>query len=455
MVTKVLKIEVKKPLNLEKPVFYQAMRDVQYQCWKLANKGIRMRWDYQGFDFAYKERFGDYYLKQNKKLPNGYKTINYDILNELKEDASALAGNCKDAMIRMIDQKWKNDLKDILCGNKSIPSFNRTLPIELHNKQFMDSKKNVRIYKEGKLYSTIINMVNKEYAKELGLSDGNFHLELIVKDHYQKVIVDGVINGEYKLSMSKMQYDDKKKKWFLLLTYSFEAQKKELDSNRILGIDLGINIPAMLAISDSTHYRQAIGNAEEIKMFEKQVMQRKNRLQKSRVWAGDGSVGHGRKTRLKPLEKIGNKISNYKKTKNHCWSREIVNIALREQCGVIQMEDLSGIAENETFLKTWTYFQLQTMIENKASEHGIKVVKIEPAHTSARCNKCGHIHMKHNKNEWRPSQEEFKCQNCNYKVNADVNAARNIAMKDIDKIIKKQLELQKKSSQHAMKYIAE
>lgn len=451
MTTKVLKVEIKKTLNVEKTVFYQLMRDVQYQCWKLANKGIRMMWDFQGCDYSYKERFGEYFFKENKELPNGYKKIGSDILNECKDETNALAGNCKDAMIRMVENKWKNDLKDILSGTKSIATFKRDLPIELHNKQFMDSKKNYRIYNENGKYSTIITLTNRSYAKEINI-DGAVHLELIVKDNYQKAIVDRLINREYKLSMSKMQYDTRKKKWFLLLCYSFEAKKKELDKTKIMGIDVGVNIPAMCAISNDNWFKREVGNAEEVKMFEKQVMNRKNRLQKSCVWAGEGSVGHGRKTRTKRVEKIGEKISNYKATKNHCWSREIVNLAIANDCGIIQMEDLSGISTDNKFLKTWTYFDLQMKIENKAKEVGIEVVKINPQYTSSRCNKCGNIHIG-DKDKWRPTQDQFHCQTCGHKANADVNAARNIAIKGIDEIIKGQLKIQDKHSKHAMKYL--
>lgn len=452
MTTKVLKVEIKKPLNVEKEVFYQLMRDIQYQCWKMANKGIRMMWDYQGFDYSYKQRFGECFIKDNGgRLSNDYKTVNGDIGNETKEESNKLSPNCRDAMLRMIDKKWKNDLKDVLNGTKSIPNFKRDLPIELHNKQFMDSKKNYRIFNENEKYSTTINLTTVDYAKEIGLTDGNIHLELIVKDNYQKAIVNRLISREYKLSMSKMQYDKNKKKWFLLLCYSFEAKKKELDKSKVLGIDVGINVPAMCAISDDNWFKQHIGNAEEVRMFEKQVMARKKRLQQSCLWAGEGSVGHGRKTRTKRVDKIGEKISNYKSHKNHCWSREIVNIAIANNCGTIQMEDLSGIASNNLFLKTWTYFDLQTKIENKAKEVGIEVIKIDPAYTSARCSKCGNIHIG-DKEKWRPTQEQFHCQTCNHKVNADVNAARNIAVKGIEGIIKKQLEAQKKLAKHNMKY---
>jgi putative transposase len=180
---------------------------------------------------------------------------------------------------------------------------------------------------------------------------------------------------------------------------------------------------------------------------------RKRRLQRQRKWCGEGSIGHGTKTRIKPLEKLSGKIKRFKDTKNHCWSRYIVDQAVKRNCGTIQMEDLSGIATDNNFLKTWTYDDLQQKIKYKAEEKGIEVIKIKPAHTSGRCSCCGHIHRSKDKKDWRPTQEQFICQSCGVKMNADHNAAKNIATKDIEKLIKKQLEKQEKELKHNMKYV--
>jgi putative transposase len=51
-----------------------------------------------------------------------------------------------------------------------------------------------------------------------------------------------------------------------------------------------------------------------------------------------------------------------------------------------------------------------------------RVEKINPAYTSQRCSKCGHV-----AGENRKSQAVFTCTAWRYTVNADVNAARNIA----------------------------
>ena len=93
------------------------------------------------------------------------------------------------------------------------------------------------------------------------------------------------------------------------------------------------------------------------------------------------------------------------------------------------MENLTGINTDEKFLKNWTYYDLQQKIEDKAKEIGIKVIKIKPNYTSQRCNKCGYIHKENRINQ------SFKCKKCSLEVNADYNAAKNIATLGIEKII--------------------
>ena len=51
-----------------------------------------------------------------------------------------------------------------------------------------------------------------------------------------------------------------------------------------------------------------------------------------------------------------------------------------------------------------------------------RVEKIDPAFTSQRCSACGHIAA-----ESRKSQALFACAACDFTLNADVNAAKNIA----------------------------
>jgi putative transposase len=51
-----------------------------------------------------------------------------------------------------------------------------------------------------------------------------------------------------------------------------------------------------------------------------------------------------------------------------------------------------------------------------------RIERVPPAYTSQRCSACGHVAK-----ENRESQAVFRCTACNFAINADVNAARNIA----------------------------
>ena len=148
---------------------------------------------------------------------------------------------------------------------------------------------------------------------------------------------------------------------------------------------------------------------------------------------GEGRIGHGTKTRVSAVYQQKDKIANFRDTINHRYSKAVIDFALKHQCGVIQMEDLSGIKTDTDFpkfLRHWTYYDLQSKIEAKAKENGIAVVKIKPEYTSQRCSRCGNIDPDN-----RKTQADFRCTSCGFHANADYNASQNIAIKNISEII--------------------
>jgi IS605 OrfB family transposase len=97
---------------------------------------------------------------------------------------------------------------------------------------------------------------------------------------------------------------------------------------------------------------------------------------------------------------------------------------------VLVMENLKGLREGERKaqqlrykLNTFGYQKLQSLICYKASDVGIPVYFVEPAWTSVRCSKCGHVDNENRKGGY------FRCTSCGYSLNADLNAAINIANK--------------------------
>lgn len=435
MVTKVMKYEIK---SIDYPMneFKKVLKELQYQSWKFANKAIQMYWSLNNCNYDYGTRFGD--SSKDDKLPTG-KRPQADIREQHKNLINKLHSNGIDALITMAKNEWNKNHNKIIKGETGYLGFKRTIPIEIHNKQMKDNKGNVTLYKNRNEYYIDIALISKNYANELGRKSCVFKLLLITGDKYQTSILDRIINGEYKLSMSKILKNNKGK-WFLNLAYTFDVEKEqELNKNRIMGIDLGVNIPACLAINDLPYFREYVGDKNKIENFRKQIESRKKQMQRQGKWCGDGRRGRGTKTRIKPIEKLSSKIHNFKNLTNHEYSKYIVKQAVDNGCGVIQVEDLNGIAKDNIFLKNWSYDDLQRKIEYKAKEKGIIFKKINPKYTSSRCNKCGHIHRSKDKEEWRPEQQDFICQSCGHRENADLNAARNIATPNIEKIIQNKI----------------
>ena len=126
--------------------------------------------------------------------------------------------------------------------------------------------------------------------------------------------------------------------------------------------------------------------------------------------------------KLKNLERLSDCERNFAKTYNHMISKRVVDFAKKHKCQYIHLEKLTKEGFEDSILKNWSYYELQTMIEYKADRIGIKVKYVNPAYTSQTCSKCGNIDK-----ENRQTQEKFECTKCGLKLNADHNASINIA----------------------------
>ena len=182
-------------------------------------------------------------------------------------------------------------------------------------------------------------------------------------------------------------------------------------SNGVLGIDLG-----MVQIASDSEGNQYSG--EQVNAVRKRVREHRRQLQQRAT-----------NSAKKRLRRISRRQSRFVKDTNHCISKKIVATALGSK-KAISLEDLTGIRERGSvlgkrmrwLLGNWSFFQLAQFVSYKAESVGIPVVKIDPRNTSRTCSLCGHCEKAN-----RKSQAKFVCQKCGHDVNADVNAALNIA----------------------------
>ena len=402
---------------------YKILWDLQYQTRNIKNKSIQYCWEYSNFS-------SDYY-KENHEYPKEKDILSYTLSgfvnDKFKTGNELYSANCS-TTVRAVCGEFKNSESDFRKGNKSIISYKTNQPLDLHNKS-------IKLESVNGIFYIYLKLLNRGGVKKYNFKNSEIKFKIYVRDNSTKVILQRCLDDTYKISASKLLYNQKKKQWMLNMVYSFDNNvNNNLDKEKILGVDLGIHYPICASVYGD--YSRLTIDGGEIENFRRKIESRKISLLKQGKNCGDGRIGHGIATRNLPVYKIEDRIARFRDTANHKYSRTLIEYAVKNNCGTIQMEDLTGVTnESNRFLKNWSYYDLQTKIEYKAKEVGIDVVYIKPRYTSQRCSKCGFI----DKNN-RPVQARFTCLKCGYSENADYNASQNISIKDIDKIIDKEKE---------------
>ena len=325
-----------------------------------------------------------------------------------------------------IQENYNNNQKKIESGERALSTYKKGMEIPF---SIRENKRLKLFIKEEGIYLKWFKEIlfRLEFGKDA--SNNRCIVErLIESDKQQKNKGEDYVANNSSIKLVK---NEKNTRIFLLLSIDIPAKKQVLDKEVVLGVDLGIKCPLYLAINKNDNFKMQIGDIEHFHNQRTMFHKRFKSLQKLMCTQG----GHGRKKKLEPLEKLKEKERNWVHTQNHVYSREVIKQALKQNAGTIHMESLKDFGkgkegyvkdEYKYLLRYWSYYELQSMIEYKAKLEGIEVKYIDPAYTSQTCSYCG-------ERGERKKQEDFVCTNpqCKRrgeKINADFNAARNIAM---------------------------
>lgn len=420
----------------------EALWQIQRETRAAANRAIQMSWEMMGFESDWKRKNGEYPTAAEIKsyLPKSFQTVIYD---RAKEDAPNLGTQNLSSVLQMATSRFAAMKRDILCGNVTIPSFKKDIPIYLHKKSLTllcvkdEESKNVKWYFK-------ISLFSKAKKTELGLDSCVLMFKAVVpakRDKYLIPIIERCYTGEYTICGSQLKYEDGR--WFLLLSYSFENTNKSvlLDKDNVMGVHIAEANAVTCVFNNSTSVLRIDGG--EIPAFTAQIEKRRRSIgkasRKHSDLCGDGRIGHGYHAKMKPLEYISDKVTNFRNTVNHRYSRQIVNWAVQNGCGTIQIEDLTGFATNELdkykFMQSWSYYDLMCKIESKAKEYGIEVIKLPYAALHKWCTTCGEQTVE--RNTLDTGVTECVCSKCGEKLALDALIQRAVAVPHIADKLKK------------------
>ncbi len=185
-----------------------------------------------------------------------------------------------------------------------------------------------------------------------------------------------------------------------------------IPTGEVVGVDFGITRPAVASNN------QFLG-----KRSWKNTERRYFRLKRALQSKGSASA-------KRHLKKLAHKVSRFRLDCDHVVSRQLVQSVVPgttiviENLKDIRTETRQNGKEQRRAMHQWPFNRLRDLLVYKAEECGCVVIAVDPHHTSQRCSRCGDVHRSN-----RRSQSRFKCRNCGFELNADLNGSRNIAVK--------------------------
>src|SRR6266699_114977 len=259
--------------------------------------------------------------------------------------------------------------------------------------------------------------------------------------HVSILTLDGRVNVPYtgydahvaliqkgaELGAAKLWYDKPKQHFYLLISLEIEVADPTRETHSsVAGVDVGVRY---LAVTATTKGECSFHTGKGIVPKANHYARLRKRLQKK-----------GTRSATRRLVVISGRERRLKQDADHVVSTRIVT---RHPHSLIGLENLTDIRErtkrrkgkkatrkqrkaNSAYSK-WSFAELQRMIAYKALLHGSMAIKVDAHYSSLACPICGHTCDAN-----RPHKGLlFVCQNCPYKLHADLVGARNIAMRTL------------------------
>lgn len=283
-----------------------------------------------------------------------------------------------DMLVCLAQYVTKNYTEDRKKGTykHSLRSYKNTLPIPYQKKSFKDLRFAEYTNGEGK------NTTGCFFT----LAGIPFQMRFSRDRSGNRLIVERVINGEYKMRTSSIKIDGKK--IFLLLVVDIPMKEIVLDEKKVMYTFLGVMNP-VVCTCDIQAYRDydsgakifTIGTAEEFNYRRRQIQEAIHRCKiNNRYTTG----GKGRKRKCQAIEHWHDKENNYVDTKLHTYSRMLVDLAIKHKCGEIHLlkqesREMKAKDENKKgnpfVLRNWSYYGFKEKIAYKCKMAGIKLTQ--------------------------------------------------------------------------------
>lgn len=320
------------------------------------------------------------------------------MMSEYIETTNSLTG-------KMLDMKQDETI--------STKDFSANLPSAVKNQCIRDAKSILRKHKKGltKRIAVLKKPVCIWNNQNFSIEDETISFP-VWAGKSKKISVKAILPKEYKevfssYKLGTLRINKKSHKYIAQITIVVPEESSAKGTN-ILGVDLGIKVPAVCVTRDNKV--TFVGNGRKNKYIRRYYKTKRKIL--------------GKAKKLNAIKKLKNKEQRIMRDIDHKISRQIVNFAKENNVSIIRLEKLANIRQttrtsrkNNHSLHSWSFYRLAQFIEYKANLKGIKVEYVNPKYTSQICPCCGARN--------KAKDRTYRC-NCGYTSHRDLVGAKNI-----------------------------
>lgn len=277
------------------------------------------------------------------------------------------------SVLQNVQKMYQEDRKKGMW-NRSLRSYKSTMPVPVkatlyHDLRFAEYTNADGEKREGCFFEVMGIPFQMRFGRD---RSGN------------RIIVERVVSGEYKMCTSSIQVDGKKV--FLLLCVDIPKKEVKIDPKKTMYAYLGVMNPIICTCDvraakeyDSGYKWFEIGTKEEFNYRRRQIQDAIRRCQVNNRYSAGGK---GRVKKCQAIDRWHDKENNYVGTKLHTYSRMLVDLAVKHKCGNIVLMNQTHREDQakddnrngEPFvLRNWTYYGLKEKIEYKCKMCGIRL----------------------------------------------------------------------------------
>jgi hypothetical protein len=248
---------------------------------------------------------------------------------------------------------FNNEKQAYIAGERTIRNYKREIPMPFRGTDIT----HLRYSDDGKYFRLTLFQI--PFRTYLGKD---------INDKRQ--LLDKVIKGETKLCTSSLKLENNK--IYLLASFKVKKDVHSLDESVIAEASLSLDYPIIVKIGKSRH---TIGSKEEFLHRRLAIQSARQRIQEGITF---NRSKHGRKRKLKALNRFKNKESDYVTHKLHLYSRRLIDVCIKHRAATLllvnQKDKEQSAKADEFLLRNWSFYSLKEKILYKAAKAGIEVI---------------------------------------------------------------------------------